>query len=417
MIGSSGRNWPIRDGKDQARLIASTSVPSKATSNGHARKNSVKDATMAVKDASSPMTPNRSVSPTKKHISDPHSSLALFAAEEIEQKRTSHPAVIGTRASAKPAPRDYSDLFVGSENEATPTKPKSPKKENKENVPLAPKGGGGKNFQPSRLFDSEGASHLPPEALYKSRSDKYNHFQLGDGVDDAGHTQAKVIPGRPKSSKGHGSHWDFADFATPDKPRGKVRGQDVRHFGWSDDEGELAGSPGKHPRVALPRRDAEIHFEFQDDGTPDGEKRVAGRPKGSAHNTGLGLYQNNLYDEDGTPADAQKQPLSTVTNINGVGRKKDFASQFSMSDNSPASNGKSGNENRPMAGDRMKAVKMMDATWDSYDQSPEQQVNKPGALRKGTERHWGFGDEVGPNANTNSNKAQTSAAGKSFWDF
>jgi hypothetical protein len=264
------------------------------------------------------------------------------------------------------------------------------------------------------LFEEESAAHIvPPGGLYKSHPNKYNHFDFGDGPDDIGHTQSKPIPSRPKS-KGHMSQWDFADFATPDKPRNKIRDQDVRHFGWSDDEGELAGSPGKQPRIINPRRDAEAHFEFQDDRTPGGEKRLPGRPKGSLHNTGLGLYRNNLYDEEENVSESSKQPLSTVTN--GVGRKKDFGSQFTMTDLSPASTGKAGNENRPIAGDRMKAVKMMDATWNTYDQSPEQQVHKPGALRKGTERHWGFGDEAEINANTSSNKTQTTG-GKSFWDF
>jgi len=69
---------------------------------------------------------------------------------------------------------------------------------------------------------------------------KYGHFEFGDG-DDA--------PIKPSTKQGkrtsiHVPKWDFEDFVTPEKVPTKVRDQDVRHFGWSDEE---VSHPTKHP--------------------------------------------------------------------------------------------------------------------------------------------------------------------------
>jgi hypothetical protein len=343
-------------------------------------------------------TGNRSVSPSKKRIQDPHASLALFAEQQDNgEAGKSQPAVIPPRTSAKPAEREYSELFAtGHEDHEPSTENASSPKKNYGHPVIAPKGAS--KFQPSRLFDENDAEELP--ARYKSNPAKYNHFDLGEAA-EKDHFQhvnpaAKAnAPLRAKTNK-HLSQWDFEDFVTPEKVRHRVRGQDVRHFGWSDDEGEKVESPGKQQKVNQPRRDNEAHFEFKDDGTPGpGQHRLAGKPKGSGQNTGLGLYKNNVYDEDAnnSKSTAEKEPLSTVTN--NVSRTKDFDKHWLMSDSSPATEGTTNNENRPLAGDRKKAVQMMDASWESHDHSPEQNkkavVNKP--VRRGMESHWNFGDE------------------------
>ncbi|KAH0556077.1 hypothetical protein GP486_005983, partial [Trichoglossum hirsutum] len=158
----------------------------------------------------------------------------------------------------------------------------------------------------------------------------------------------------------------------------------------------------------MPRRDAETHFEFQDDGTPQGVRRPAGHPRGTAHNSGLGLYENNLYDEtEPKPGQQQQnqQPLGNVTNIN---HRKYFDSQFSMADDSPASGGQA--KEKPVGGGQHKAaVKMMDSSWDTYGESPqldkkenntENKSTRTGVkikgdgmgAKKGTGRQWGIGD-------------------------
>jgi hypothetical protein len=408
VIGSRGKNWPITDGKDQSRLIASA-VAGTRVDPPITRGRDTND---------SPAAPARSFSPSKKRIQDPHTSLALFAGQDKdENSRKSQPAIIAPRASAKPAERDYSELFAAGHEDYEPQKDgsSSPKKAYGQPV-IAPKGAGASKFQQSRLFDVDATEDLP--ARYKSNPAKYNHFDLGeasehDHFQHANPASNKTVPMRAKTNK-HLSQWDFEDFMTPEKVRHKVRGQDVRHFGWSDDEGEKVETPGKQPKVVQPRPDAEAHFEFKDDGAPDAiQHRPTGRPKGTAQNTGHGLYQNNLYDDGiNDPKSAQeKEPLSAVTT--NVGRTKDFDKHWAMSDTPPANNDKVNNENRPLAGDRKKAVQMMDASWESYDQSPDQNKKVAGSkpLRKGMESHWGFGGE--DNGQTTDGKKED----KSFWDF
>jgi hypothetical protein len=65
-------------------------------------------------------------------------------------------------------------------------------------------------------------------------------------------------------------------------------------------------SPVKQPKVIHPRRDAQTNFEFQDDGTPADDRRPAGHPRGQGHKNGLGLYQNNLYDDEELPSSPER---------------------------------------------------------------------------------------------------------------
>lgn len=143
-----------------------------------------------------------------------------------------------------------------------------------------------------------------------------------------------------------------------------------------------------------------------------GDKRPAGRPKGSQHNNGLGLYQNNLYDED-TQTDREQsgnEPLKPVTNV--MGRKNDFDNHWTMADSSPITDGKTNKENKPLGERQKKAVNMMAPHWDTYDESPEQVKKAAGVkgLRKGQETHWGFDNHV-------SEQTGGKKEGGSFWDF
>lgn len=403
VIGSRGKNWPITDGKDQARLIASALLGTKI------------DTTLnRGRGMDEGSTASRSISPSKKRIQDPHSSLALFFERSGEENpRKAQPAMIPPRDSAKPAEREYSELFAAGNEDCEPDQDgsSSPKKPFAQSV-IAPKGAGASKFQPSRLFEENDKEDIPRK--YQSNPAKFNHFELGEAEehDHFQHAKAvttKNVPMRATTNK-HLSQWDFEDFVTPEKVRHRVRGQDVRHFGWSDDEGEKAETPGKQPKVVQPRRDAEAHFEFKDDGTPDaGGHRPTARLKGNDHQTGLGLYQNNLYDDglNGDKAGHEKEPLSAVTT--NIGRTKDFDRHWMISDTSPATNDKVNNENRPLAGDRKKAVEMMDSSWEPHDQSPVQNQKAVGAkpLRKGMESHWGFGDDENSHV-TNGRKAEKS---------
>ena len=365
-----------------------------------------------------------------------HSSRAygdLFGHDESGNAKADSPRRethnnIGKAQSAKPAPRDYHDIFAGGEEDASPAskgKPSSPLK----NItsPGAPKAGAGKNFQPMRLYDDIGDEfqdevHDRPQTtgqkFVKPDPKKYNHFEFGqyDDVKPA-QQQHQSLSSRPKSSK-HQSQWDFEDFMTPNKVPQKIRDQDQRHFGWSDDEPNMDSPPKKAP--PKPRPDADAHFEFVDNSTPAGERRSAGHPRGLGGNpkSGMGLYKNTLFeDEESTTNDAGRPP-ATISNPKD--RRKHLDSQFGLSDTaSPNDNGPS----KQFPGHKSAAIQTMSANWSAADASPvpaqfdrasertaaKGKENFPTAAghknigiksagdgmggKKGSGRAWGFGDD------------------------
>jgi len=484
VIGARAKNWPIRDGKDQARLIASsvagTTQHCAAPSKSSKPEGIIQDPTIAGKPRAQSTNVTR----------DPHASLSLFAPRDQDED-SSRTAVMAARASSKPPPRDYHDLFVNNDSDSSPQakgRAASPQKENMSMGPpkaqtakppprdyhdlfvgnesdaspasksdvaspskdiLSPgiaKGGAGKSYKPSRLFDTDepesGTPGSPKKASYKSYPLKYNHFDFGDGEDSK-----PIQADRPKTK--HQSQWDFEDFVTPQKPGNKVRDQDKRHFGWEDDE-PVMNSPNKHPAVAKPRPDAATNFEFQDDGTPAGDRRPAGHPRGQGNVRTTGLYQNNIYDDSDLLPSPQKKgnPLSTVTNLKD--RRKDFDPQFSMTDSSLSQ----ATENKHIPENGAKVVGQMGAQWEASDASPSTQTARPTTSssndkenmgqsrrndihvgiksggdgmggKKGAGRSWGFGDESDEDGEGGVNggkfqaskKQQAPKAEKAIWEF
>jgi hypothetical protein len=226
VIGARGRNWPIREGKDQVKLVHS-SVESAANTSPQSRRSTVSQpATNASRSHSSSIT---SVKGSEKR------ELSLFGPtiEENEQQVTpkrNGPAV-AVRASAKPASRDLTDILSGAGNDMPPPgspsgHPRSPRKNSDAG---APKVGAGKSYHPIRLFDEEPEFLKSPEKSVKTNPKKFNHFDFGNGE--------TAVPTKVTNSRAaHASQWDFSDFVTPNKPRVKVQAQNVRTFGWSDDE-------------------------------------------------------------------------------------------------------------------------------------------------------------------------------------
>jgi hypothetical protein len=159
-------------------------------------------------------------------MNDPHATLNLFQPRDIEHENSSYAQPIAPRAqSAKPPPREYSELFVGEDSKSPTPSPQ------KERIPS--KAGGGKNYKPSRLFEEEEEPAATPMSV-KTNSKKYNHFEFGEG-EDASTPKASEQAPKPIKTK-HMSQWNFEDFDTPAKPKTKVLPAAVRHFGWSDDE-------------------------------------------------------------------------------------------------------------------------------------------------------------------------------------
>lgn len=421
VIGSRARAWPICDGKDQARLIATT-VAASATELGN-------DGPTNGSISGSATSPTKAGQRRQTATKDPHASLSLFTPREEDEP---HPKNTGPRAShkppprdyhelfarqdgedereprprspqkenlprnqsAKPPPRDYHELFVGHESDASPgTKEKmqSPKKGPATPSSVAPKTGSGKNYHPNRLFDQDReedpTSPTKNDDVFKKPDPKkYNHFEFGDGDDVK--TKKEPQPPRPKTK--HQSQWDFEDFVTPEKVNRKIRSQDVRHFGLGADEEELDNSPVKQA-APRPRPDTQVNFEFEDDGTPAGNRRPAGHPRGQGKiNTGEGLYKDHVLGDSQSPSmDKKSHPLATVTNIKD--RSKDFDPHFNIAD-SPQ-NG-TPTAKKPLGDNRARAVKMMDAHWEATDRSPVQE-KKEFPVAKGKENYSvdGFGNK------------------------
>ncbi|MCJ1249223.1 hypothetical protein MMC30_006446 [Trapelia coarctata] len=439
VIGSRAKNWPIRDGKDQARLIASSAAQVVGNTNA------VASTTKQMGDVTitgNPPPPRKSF-----RAGDTHSSLSLFAPRDENRDESYTEKAVAPRASAKPAQRDYHDLFVGNDSASEDRAASSAK----EKV-VGSKIGAGKNFQPSRIFDNDGPETTTASPV-KVHPTKYSHFEFADGSDEP---KQDSKPARPKTK--HQSQWDFSDFATPEKILQKSRPQDTRNFDFGEEEGN-AKSPTKYTRVIQPRRDAETHFEMKDEGTPI--ERPLGHPRGQGVNDGLGLYKNHLYGDDSSASPPKAaRPTSSVVNVKD--RKKDFGPHWEISESSPGLGEKTASDNnRPIPEHRMKAVKMMNAQWEATDASPgapaeakPQESATPSKLpsmdkenmnmgfgkerattgiktggdgmggRKGAASTWGFGDETdefgveGAHADKfRAGKKQQAPKDSGIWDF
>ncbi|KAK7747702.1 hypothetical protein SLS62_008948 [Diatrype stigma] len=367
IIGKTGRNWPIRDSKEQIRMIESC----------------VKSGPVAVPQEPTdvpvrPRTNTANTANTANISRDPHASLSLFGPREDSDHSIA--TVISPKAGVKPRQRDFAEIF-GDEPVEDPDSPSAGRRAASPSKAVAPKAGAGKNFQPSRLFDTENEDKSSPDDTrtpvrgYKPHPTKYNHFDFADGSDP----NDAPRPGDPTFRRTkHSSQWDFEDFATPAKPKAKnARQQDARHWGPGDNE--VFDSPQQRkPVQGKARRDAEAHFELIDDGVATGEPRPS-RPRGSNHNSGLGLYQNNLYNDEGEagaafPAEEGSRALGVITNQKDHNRN--FQPHWNMEDQSPAPDPQAKSQAAAIGEDRKKAVKMMDANWSSYDVSPSQKENQ-----------------------------------------
>lgn len=220
VIGSRARNWPIRDAKDQIRLINACAAGAPAASAASSRRNT----SAGTSDAGSrPQTSRSNTSAT----TDPHASLSLFAPreEEDEPQTPDGPKVERVRA-AKPPSRGLHEII-------------SPEHQAPERSASPAKAGASKHYHPIRVFDKEeGAEKGPAQHSIKTNSKKYEHFEFGTGED------APQLEQRPTSrSKKHTSQWGFEDFATPEVTRTKILPQQTKSFSWSDDE-VRASAPG-----------------------------------------------------------------------------------------------------------------------------------------------------------------------------
>lgn len=368
VIGKTGRNWPIRDSTEQLRLIKSSQNAAGVQTARPTEFNNT-----------------RSRKDSNNVLRDPHASLALFAPRDESQALES---IVSPYAGRRPRQRSVTEI-LGDEPTEEPGSPSNGRERSMSpSKAIAPKAGG-KNFQQNRLFDVEDEEETGPnhgqgdrKAYYKPNAKKFSHFDFSDGT-DASQEASKAKQALESRKSKHDSNWSFDDFSTPAKAlptRGLHQKQDVRH--WSNDDDTITETPVKKPVQPKPRRDAEAHFEFKDDGEPGGEPRPAGRPRGTGQNQGLGLYEENLYGEkDNTPsAGSGSRPLGNITNLED--RRKDFAPHFEMKDHSPA--GHNQNEAPKISEDRKRAAKTTESNRSAFDEpSVSQKENNRPASRNG----------------------------------
>ena len=105
VIGARAKSWPIRDGKDQARLVASTAAAAVSSIDigkpAHAVSNSVGQQAQPAGAVNGARSRNNT-----NVTRDPHASLALFTpSDEIESKTAVQSSAPASRGSAKPPPR------------------------------------------------------------------------------------------------------------------------------------------------------------------------------------------------------------------------------------------------------------------------------------------------------------------------
>lgn len=451
VIGKTGRNWPIRDSQEQIKMItnAAKSVSVAASSQEKADpalrprgepSNSPLFGTREenTQNIASVISPRGGVKPKQRGFDE------ILGEEPAGAAAAS---VVSPRGGARPNQRTFHDI-VGEEQDderegspssgrgrsRSPSKTIAPKaggdkkfqpsrlfereeqskasrdaeehaRERSESpFKVAPKAGADKKFQPSRLFetneDEGGNAGKGPELFYRPNPKRFDHFEFGDGSDapEAPAEESKPKPRNPN----HGSQWSFDDFVTPQKvaptrtlQRNK---QDSCHWGTGDDIAEEDELPAQQRT----RQSAEVHFEMQDDGTPVAPRQ--NKPRGVASNTGSGLYKDRTAggeDED----DASPEALGNITNLKN--RNTTFGSQFAMSDSSPAQK-----ENQP--------TKPTNKGTGSTGRGIHIGGDGMGGA-KGTNRDWLFGggdedDEAKP-AKPMPGRKQGASSGGFNWDF
>lgn len=386
VIGARGRAWPIRDAKDQIRLLKSSATarsttavapqtqqttPPRRSDSPHKRYTKDPYAADSLTELLSPSKemaelearahpPTKPTSAGKRYTQDPYGAGSL---NEILSPSKKAPAAVAPfqPSASRPSTRNFSDIFV--KDDDTPDSPSKPQRR----APRVPEEG------------EEESSHGPVDEdrhFYKTVAGKFSHFEIGA---DNSARETKFEPEHTNSY--HKNNWDFDDFTTPTKNTRAPRGQEVRHFDVSEDEG-----PEKID-VVKPRRDAERHFELTDD-----EEEDEGRIISSFGGRGKGLYENRLFDDEDGPEQSAREKKNEPLAVTGnnKNRDKNFISQFDIVDDSPVAK-----ENPQPTAKHDKAVKMMESHWDNYDETPQPKRTATSLHNPNTHNQpsWHHGDE------------------------
>lgn len=322
VIGARASNWPIADGTEQGKLIRASAGTNGSNISGGS---SLEETSRQMADVTITSRPTKKINPTN----DPHTSLDLFSPPvQEEDVNTPEKPLVAPRDTLRPQDRPWGELFVGSGSaDATPTQSKgrdrSPSKDS-----VASKAGAGKNYGPNRLFEATEGEAEPPspsKTATKQNPTKYEHFEFYDGHNETGPLPPSVQ--RPKTK--HQSQWDFSDFTTPAKPiRTRGQSQGAHHFSFDDETKE--DSPMKKQQHK-PRRDAEAHFELQDDGgDADASQQRRAGPAHTHNRNQSSLWQSQT--DDGGPDEVGAKSYTQSTVVSQTDRHKDFDPHFIITD-------------------------------------------------------------------------------------
>ncbi|ENH60922.1 hypothetical protein FOC1_g10015728 [Fusarium oxysporum f. sp. cubense race 1] len=383
VIGKSGRNWPIRDSREQIAFIqscirtAGTGAPVAPSHNETVARNRT-NSTNALRD--------------------PHASLRLFGPrDEIEAEPAS--VVSPYAGTSRPRQRSFTEI-LGDE----PTSPSSGRRN------MSPsKRGQGKNFQPSRIFDGQEHVEQPEEQpqpknkrYIRPNPKKFSHFDFADGSDPQDAPQpGQSFDERPKSK--HDSQWSFQDFVTPQKvkPSRTMRTQDVRH--WDTDKDVVDETPG-HP-AAKPRRDADAHFELLDDGNIT---NVKDRGKDFDHHFDISDESPAAQKENRPIENTDSHKINIAGDGDGMGGKKGTERDWLYNETSETAATKSIPTRTPGSSTA--------PTNEVRENTDKHKINIAGdgmGGRKGTNRDWLYGELDEQPLPTR----QNASSKKDFWDF
>lgn len=192
-IGRTGRNWPIRDGTAMASLIKSSAS---SVQNGSAPQTS--SAPSARNDKV--VITNRSAhgthgAPGNEYDQDFHTRLFDTSAGAVHESGRLNSPPIAVRNSAKPGPRQMSEIFPdGSSSDRVDG--------------IKAKAGSNKNFAANRLFDQDHHQASPSPERKKAHPTKYNHFEFVSDADQGAtkHMSNTSLEGHTKPQHEHERH-------------------------------------------------------------------------------------------------------------------------------------------------------------------------------------------------------------------
>lgn len=228
-IGKTGRNWPIRDGNMQTQMI----------------KDSVKASGQASVQASQGAPANGAANGAPKSQSQASNGNGrmessfndrLFATgQDEEPKKPSAEPGVARVASAKPAERQYGELFAGDFQ----SQKVSQNVRSSQTPALKTGAGTGNVYERNRLFDHDDTTERQQSPGRKQADPaKFNHFELGNGEDTFARASDK--PSSSKAVSKQTNDWDFHDYVTPEKIASRANREQERHFGYGIDEVSLS---------------------------------------------------------------------------------------------------------------------------------------------------------------------------------